>query len=214
MYRASNPSSRCPTATGGCRSCISRPSIRRRAAPPPGWVAKPLPKPESNEDYDADFQSRDHETKNQKQETAQEQPPQEQAPKVQAAAASGDKDPIEESIKITEHAVQAANKLLSIDTLAEIPREESIEEARKILRNLRNMEFTDRSMEEFLDQGTPSAIVAKKQSFSRLIDIFSAHLERARHQPHYRPNQRRRGAGPRYRHDHGARTGRTIPAVC
>ncbi len=148
------------------------------AAPPPGYVSTPLPKPDTTSDtYDADAQSRDLETK------AETKAP--ETKEQQAPAASAEKDAITESIEITEQAVKTANNLQSIDTLAEVPRDESVEEARKILRNLRNMEFNDRSMEEFLDQGTPSAIVAKKQSFARLIDIFSAHLKNAQNgNPH------------------------------
>ncbi|NBO19934.1 MAG: hypothetical protein EBV03_12080, partial [Proteobacteria bacterium] len=58
--------------------------------------------------------------------------------------------------------------------------DEIIEEVRKILRLLRNMEFTDRSMEQFLDS-TPAAATSKKQAFSRLADIFAQHMRHATH---------------------------------
>ena len=147
------------------------------AAPPPGY-APPPPKPASTngsaDTNDSDSQSRDLQTKVQEQPRAVEQ----------MAFTSPEniahfKDEIEESIAIVEHIVQVVNSLQHIDTLAEIPREESVEEARKILRFLRNMEFTEHPLEEFLDQGTPSTIVGKKQSLARLTDIFAAHLRHA-----------------------------------
>ena len=85
-------------------------------------------------------------------------------------------DAVTQSIAITEGIVTSAQMLQSIDTLAEIPREQSIEEARIILRGLRNMEFSDRTLEEFLDQGTPTVVVSKKQNLSKLVNIFAIHL--------------------------------------
>src|SRR5258707_1191886 len=82
-----------------------------------------------------------------------------------------------EALDISESIVTIATQLRPIDTLEEIPREESIEEARKILRWFRNMEFTDRSMEEFLDSGTLEVINAKKKAANKLAQIFAAHLQ-------------------------------------
>lgn len=85
-------------------------------------------------------------------------------------------DPVAASLVISEGMIATANKLRSVDTLAEVPRKESVEEARIILRWLRNMQFADRDLEEFLDQGTPPAIVSKKDGMRKLTDIFAAHL--------------------------------------
>lgn len=135
------------------------------AAPPPNFKSQFAPPPKKAEDSDDnDIQQRD-----QKQEQQKTQ-----------GGAQGT-DTIDVSIDLCEGAVRKANGLRSIDTLEEAPREESVEEARKILRFLRNMEFTDRNMEEFLDMGNPQVVVAKKQAFSRLIDIFDAHLKHAQH---------------------------------
>jgi hypothetical protein len=82
----------------------------------------------------------------------------------------------DESVIISETIVKTANGLLSIDTLQEIPREESIEEARIILRWLRNMEFADRDLEEFLDNGTPAVVLSKKQNLQKLVQIFALQL--------------------------------------
>ncbi len=148
------------------------------AAPPPGYVSKPLPKADTSSDTYNDSQERTQ-AETHTAETAQSPRAVEQMEFTSPEALAQHKDALDESIAIVEHAVQVANSLQHIDTLAEIPREESVEEARKILRFLRNMEFADHTMEEFLDQGTPSAIVGKKQAFSRLTDIFAAHLRHA-----------------------------------
>lgn len=80
---------------------------------------------------------------------------------------------------LCEDAIKTTNALYSIDTLAKQPHDESIEEARKILRLLRNLEFTEHNMEEFLDKGTPSTQFAKKEAFTKLIDIFAQHHQHA-----------------------------------
>ena len=83
---------------------------------------------------------------------------------------------LEESIIITESIVQTAQSLRSVDTLPPEPKKESVEEARIILRWLRNLQFSDRDLEEFLDQGSPQAIVSKKDQLKKLTDIFGQHL--------------------------------------
>ena len=85
-------------------------------------------------------------------------------------------DPIAQSLEITEGLITTANKLRSLDTLEEQPRAQSVDEARIILRWLRNLQFADRDLEEFLDQGTPPAIVSKKDGLRKLSEIFTAHL--------------------------------------
>ncbi|NBO19778.1 MAG: hypothetical protein EBV03_11270, partial [Proteobacteria bacterium] len=87
------------------------------AAPPPGYVPEEKPKPESNTDTDTDMRQQSQGESQQKQ------------------------DDIMQSVAQCEQIVQQANQLYSLETLADEPRGESIEEARKILRLLRNMEF-------------------------------------------------------------------------
>lgn len=145
------------------------------AAPPPGFIGTPLPKTDTSSDTYSDAQSREEETQN-----GDAQPrPVELMASTSPEAVNRYKDEIDEAIAMAEQAVKTANALQSIETLAEAPREESVEEARKILRALRNMEFTERPMEEFLEQGSAAVIASKKQSFSHLIDIFSTHLRHA-----------------------------------
>jgi hypothetical protein len=135
------------------------------AAPPPNFKSAFAPPPKKAEESDDnDIQERDQK--------------QEQQKKTESAQGA---DPVDQSIILCEGIVKKANQLRSIETLEEAPREESVEEARKILRFLRNMEFTDRNMEEFLDMGNAQVVVAKKQAFSRLVDIFDAHLKHAQH---------------------------------
>lgn len=146
------------------------------AAPAPDFISTPLPKTDSSSDTYSDSQAKEQETKETTgQKTTKPEAAQENAPEEKPR----DRDAIAQSILITEHIVQVANKMQKIDTLAEAPRGESVEEARKILRNLRNMEFHDHNIEEFLDLGSATAVVAKKQAFSRLATIFSEHLKQA-----------------------------------
>lgn len=129
------------------------------AAPPPGYVGTMYQKPDTsgNADTDADSRQQNQGEKNTK---------------------------LDDAIAQSEQAVKTANALYSVDQMAEKPRSESVEEARKILRLLRNLQFSDRNMAEFLDHGTATTVAAKRQAFSRLIDIFAAHHSSAtRHDP-------------------------------
>lgn len=134
------------------------------AAPPPGFVGMPVARPEDGGGSDTDMQQRD---------------PENRLLTTGQSSSTEERDPVAGSIAVTEQIVRTARRLYTLDTLADIPREESIEEARRILRHLRNMAFTDRSMEEFLEAGTPVTVAVKKQAFSRLADIFAAHLKHA-----------------------------------
>ncbi len=82
---------------------------------------------------------------------------------------------------ISEGAVNSACALRSLDTLRPPQREASVEEARTILRWLKNMQFTDRDMEEWLAHGTPEVQVAKAEAVTRLIEIYSGQLQQAAH---------------------------------
>ncbi|MCC6227421.1 MAG: hypothetical protein IT195_13595, partial [Microthrixaceae bacterium] len=67
----------------------------------------------------------------------------------------------------------AAQNLRSVDTLAPPAREESVEEARTILRWLRNLQFSEPTLEEWLNQGTPAEQVGKAEALARLVEVYS-----------------------------------------
>ena len=84
----------------------------------------------------------------------------------------------EQMAALSIHAVTEAHKLRSIDTLTPPTREESVEEARKILRWLKNLQFSDKDMEEWMGHGTPAEQLAKTQAVARLVEIYQAELHR------------------------------------
>lgn len=87
--------------------------------------------------------------------------------------------PQAQEIIVSEAIVAKVNAFRTVNELSEPTREESVEEARKILRFLRNMELTERPLEEWLDQGTPQTKLAKKQSLQKLVGVFTAHMKQA-----------------------------------
>lgn len=68
---------------------------------------------------------------------------------------------------------------MSVDDLEAATKTESVEEARKILRNLRNLEFGDHDIEEWLDQGTPTAQAAKADALCDLVKIHQLQMQLA-----------------------------------
>jgi hypothetical protein len=66
------------------------------------------------------------------------------------------------------------HELRTVDAMEAPSREASVEEARTILRRLRNMELTDESIEAWLDHGTPDQQVGKTEDLARLVDIYTA----------------------------------------
>lgn len=150
-------------------------SMAGLAAPPPNYRGRTLPDTTpKTKPSDPDLQERVKEAFAQSQtQTVAEQPQQDIV--IDASASQ-----LDEMVQITEGIVETVGKLRSLDTLAEPTREESVEEARNILRWLRNMEFTDRDLEEYLDQGTPIAINAKKKSLHKLVRIFAVQHQLAR----------------------------------
>lgn len=94
-------------------------------------------------------------------------------------------DPHENEITISKDLIHTVASLASvgdvsaIDKLPEPTREESVEEARKILRWLRNMEFTDLDVEQFLDGSSAKVVVAKKAAMNRLVRIMAIHIQQA-----------------------------------
>lgn|GEM_PF-2433247 len=145
-------------------------SMQGLASPPPNYRMKNLPdSAPRNKPTDPDLEERVKEAYAQ---SAQTQPQQPQA-------AEPTPTQMDEMADISEAIIETANKLRSVDSLAEPTRDESVEEARKILRWLRNMEFADRDIEEFLDQGAPITVVSKKQSMQKLVRIFAVQLQHA-----------------------------------
>jgi hypothetical protein len=72
------------------------------------------------------------------------------------------------------------NAMYSVGSLPDPTKEESVEEARKILRWLRNMEFADKDVEQWLDNSTPKVVTAKKEALHKLIRIMAIHIHYAK----------------------------------
>lgn len=79
-----------------------------------------------------------------------------------------------------ETMLTTARKLPSVETLAVPTKEQSVEEARTILRWLRNLQFGDRDVETFLNQGTPAEQIAKTNALSKLVEIYGGQLALAK----------------------------------
>lgn len=75
-----------------------------------------------------------------------------------------------------------AGNLFSPDTLPPPVHKNAIEEARTILRWLRNLQFSDRDMEEWISHGSPPERAAKAEAVTRLAEIFGGLLARHAHQ--------------------------------
>lgn len=89
-------------------------------------------------------------------------------------------DSADEQIRLSEAMMQDVSAIGTVDGLPQPTRDESIEEARKILRWLRNMEFADRDVEQWLDNSTPKVVQAKKEALQRLVRILCVQLHAAR----------------------------------
>ncbi len=74
---------------------------------------------------------------------------------------------------------RTAGKLHSPDALEAPVREASVDEARKILRWLRNLQHTDRDMERWLDEGDLPVQTAKAEAVARLVEIYAGQLKEA-----------------------------------
>lgn len=77
---------------------------------------------------------------------------------------------------ISLDAAEMALKLRSPESLEPPTREASVEEARTILRWLKNLKFTEQEVEEFIAQGTPVEQAAKAEAIARLIEIYAGQL--------------------------------------
>jgi hypothetical protein len=87
-------------------------------------------------------------------------------------------DPVQEVVNASEQAMQTVPKM-PVEQLEQAAKEESVEEARKILRALRNMEFGDRDIGEFIDQGTPAVQKNKVQALNKLAQIYDLQMQLA-----------------------------------
>lgn len=88
-------------------------------------------------------------------------------------AIAGGSEPL---LDLSMAAILAAGATQSIETLVPPAREASVEEARTILRWLRNLQFGDRDMEEWITHGTPPERLAKAEAVARLTEIYSGLL--------------------------------------
>jgi len=86
-------------------------------------------------------------------------------------------DATEQAVNRVERSVSIARRLRTPESLDVPTQEQSIDEARTILRYLKNLQFGDRPMEEWLDQGTPAEQQAKSEAVSRLIELYGGQLK-------------------------------------
>ena len=82
-------------------------------------------------------------------------------------------------ILLSEEAIETVGALSTVEGLPKPTRDESIEEARKILRWLRNMEFTENTLEQWLDNSAPKVAAAKKEALQRLLRIIAINIHAA-----------------------------------
>lgn len=105
------------------------------------------------------------------------QPPQD-APAAPAAAPPP-ADGSDALLGMSMAATLAAGSAQSVETMTPPAREASVEEARTILRWLRNLQFGDRDMEEWLSHGTPPERMAKAEAVTRLVENYAGLLYQA-----------------------------------
>lgn len=88
-------------------------------------------------------------------------------------------DATEQAVHRSQRAVSIARRLRDPQSLDVPTQEKSIDEARTILRYLKNLQFGDKPMEEWLDQGTPAEQAAKSDAVARLIELYGGQLKMA-----------------------------------
>jgi len=76
-----------------------------------------------------------------------------------------------------ERVVGIARRLNDPQSLDVPTQETAIDEARTILRYLKNLRATDATVEEWLDQGTPAEQQAKSDALSRLVELYAGQLK-------------------------------------
>lgn len=78
-----------------------------------------------------------------------------------------------------EGMLATASHLRDVSALDAPARETSVEEARTILRWLRNLQFADKDMETWLAAGTPPEQAAKAEALAQLVELFGSQLQQA-----------------------------------
>jgi len=81
-------------------------------------------------------------------------------------------------VGLSTDTTRIAGNLRSLDTIETPPGNASIEEAKRTLRFLRNLQLGDRDIVTWLDNGAPAEEVAKAQSLKRLVEIYSGELRK------------------------------------
>ncbi len=87
-------------------------------------------------------------------------------------------------VSLSQSLAKTAASLGALETLQLNAREPSVDEAKKILRNLRNSQGAQDDMESFLSQGSPESQVAKAEAVSRLTEIYAGQLRLAASRDH------------------------------
>ena len=84
----------------------------------------------------------------------------------------------------SERAVSIAKRLRTPESLDVPTQEQSIDEARTILRWLKNLSLAERPLEEWLAQGTPAEQSEKVEAVSRLVELYGGQVKiAAAHSP-------------------------------
>jgi len=89
------------------------------------------------------------------------------------------KSPYERLASLSTRMRATARTLRSIDSLEPPAREESIELAREILRKLKNMSFSDKSVKEMIDAGRPEDRVDFAEAIEEMADMYKNLLQEA-----------------------------------
>jgi hypothetical protein len=81
-------------------------------------------------------------------------------------------------LDLSDSAVRMADDVRSLETLKAPTRPTSAQEARKIFRFLRNLQFGDENVEDWMGAGTPAEQFAKADALHRLIEIYAGELHK------------------------------------
>ncbi len=93
---------------------------------------------------------------------------------------TGEPENADRQFALSEEMIATVSAIGTVDGLPQPTKDESIEEARKILRWLRNMEFGDMTVEQWLDSSPPKVVAAKKEAILKLVRILAIHIHNAR----------------------------------
>lgn len=98
------------------------------------------------------------------------------SPELQAQVASTLEATGEQVATQAHTMLSVVRQLQAPETLPLPAKQQSMEDARTILRWLRNLQFGDRDVETFLNQGTPAEQLAKTEALGKLVDIYGGQL--------------------------------------